>query len=98
MSRPYEARREYLKTRTYVWNFTLRTRAGYPLNKIVDSLKGIEGIKIVSAKQIKDFTYDFIINFQTEDEEEFNKKWNELTQILREDFKKTNIIAQYTLP
>ena len=68
------------------------------LYKIVDSLKGIEGIKIVSAKQIKDFTYDFIINFQTEDEEEFNKKWNELTQILREDFKKTNIIAQYTLP
>jgi hypothetical protein len=98
MSRPYEARREYLKTRTYVWNFTLRTRTGYSLNKIVDSLKGIEGIKIVSSKQIKDFTYDFIINFQTRNEEEFNKKWYELIQILNEDFKKTNIIEQNTWP
>ncbi len=94
MSRPYKARKEYLKTGNYVVNFTLSTHAGYTLNKILDSLKGIERIEIVSAKQIKEFTYDFIINFLTKNEEEFGKKWSELTQILDEDFKKTYMIEK----
>ncbi len=98
MSNEKDTVREYLKTHNYVLNFTLRTRAGYPLDKIVDSLKGTEGIKIVSSKQIKEFTYDFIIDFQTKDVNVFNEKYDEMAKILKEDFKRTNMIAKNTFP
>ncbi len=95
MSRPLEANNENRKTSNYVVNFTLKTHKGYSLNNIVDSLKGIENIGI-DSKEIGYFTYDFIINFQTKNRRVFIEKWRELSDVLKEDFKRTYIIKKIT--
>lgn len=90
MSRPREAYLSFLKTHSYVYNFTIRGK-GYPLNKIIDSFKGIESIKI-DAKEIERGIYDFILSFGTCDDKIFHQKLEELEQIREEDFPRTEFI------